>query len=188
MLVSLVCVDKKVEARRDVLRTSYQNIGMYYRQTEIDRAFKYFYASEKVYSSLEKNRSIKTELYTFPYGITLIDLAKLSRKVKDFAESEALTIKAIQNFEKSNNLSYLPLAYNTLGTLAKQSERYSEAINYYNKAAEIAENTPKDTLYKALVQNNIGTVYKSIGEYRKAEKSFIEGLSYKNFLKKNLID
>ncbi|WP_299189437.1 tetratricopeptide repeat protein [uncultured Aquimarina sp.] len=163
---------------------SYGYIGIYYRDKQLDSAYKNFYEADKIYRSLDESKSANGLDYAFDHGRALIDLAKLSRKVNDYSESEHLTIKAIEKFELSGDLTYLPLAYNHLGIVSKHLERYDDAINYHQQAIEYAKNTPKATLYAALANNNIGTVYKTMKEYEKAEEYYEKALSYENFLLK----
>ncbi|WP_299218484.1 tetratricopeptide repeat protein [uncultured Aquimarina sp.] len=163
---------------------SYNYKAIWYRNRTLDSTYKYFYAANKIYIQLEKNKNNDPIEYTFDQGRTLIDLAKLSRIVKNYRESEDLTIQAIQKFELSGNLQYIPLSYNNLGIIAKQLERYDDAIKYHSKAAEYAKNTGKDTLYRTLMHNNTGTTYKSQKQYGKAIREYKKGLAYKDFLNK----
>jgi len=155
-----------------------------YRNKKLDSAYKYFYKASKIYKNLDKNKSVDPLEYVFDHGRTLLDLAKLSRKVKDYNQSEALTIEAIKKFQVSGNLQYIPLSYNNLGIIAKQIGYYDDAIGYHQKASEYAKNTPKDTLYKIQENNNIGAILKSEKKYIEAEKQYHKGLSYKKFLEK----
>ncbi len=159
------------------------NLGMYYRQVKIDSAYINFYEAEKIYSLFDKNKNMNQVNYAFNHGKTLIDLAKLYRKVKDYSQSEALTVKAIEKFKISGNQSYLPLCYSNLGTTAKYLRRYDDAITYHQKAIEYANGTNKEVLYAVLSNNNIGTVYKSQKKYDKAKEYYNKGLIYKDFLK-----
>lgn len=160
------------------------NLGVYYRTIQIDSAYKNFNNSEKIYSSLEKNQNIPPSDYAFNHGKILIDLAKLSRRVQDYNNSEDQIIKAIKKFELSGNLEYLPLCYNTLGVISKELERYNDATNYYKKSREYAKNTSKDTLYKTISYNNIGAIFKSQKKYPKAIEYYKLALNYRNFLEK----
>ncbi|WP_343914230.1 tetratricopeptide repeat-containing sensor histidine kinase [Aquimarina litoralis] len=162
---------------------SYNNFGIYQRiRKKIDSAYFYFNKAEKFYTYLDKGDSYYNSFYAFDHGSVLIDLAKLSRKVKDYSYSEDLTIRAIQKFELSGNKTYLPLSFSNLGTIAKQLEQYEDGIKYHKKAMEYAKNTPKDTLYRAISFNNIGTVYKSLKDYNKAIVYYKKALSHKKFL------
>ncbi|MBW1297860.1 tetratricopeptide repeat-containing sensor histidine kinase [Aquimarina litoralis] len=161
---------------------SYGYKAIPYRNKKLDSAYKYFYKASKIYNKLDKNNNIDPSSYAFDHGRTLLDLAKLSRKVQDYSESEAQTINAIKKFELSKDVTYIPLSYNNLGLISKASGRYNDAINYYLKAMKYANNTSKDTLYRAISHHNIGTVYKSKKKYDKAIEYFDKALSYKRFL------
>ncbi|WP_378176132.1 ATP-binding protein [Aquimarina sp. SS2-1] len=164
---------------------SYGFLGMYYRNKELDSAYKNFYKAEKIYISLDNTKRVDPLSYAFDHGRTLIDLAKLSRRVKDYGESEDLTIRAIEKFELSGNTKYLPICYTNLGILAKYVERYDDAVTYHSKAIEYAKDSSKDTLYAVLGNNNIGTVYKSQRKYDKAMAYYNKALSHKRFLSSN---
>ena len=165
---------------------SYSNLGIYYRRNlNLDSAYYFFYQANKLYFSFDLNSSFKPTDYFFYHGITLVDLAKLSRKVKDYNQSEALAIQAIERFKISGNLSYIPLSYNSLGISSKDLGNYEEAILYYKKAIEYAKNTKKEIFYLSQSNNNIGTVYKSQKKYDLAVTHYRKGLSYADFLSKN---
>ncbi|WP_298309802.1 tetratricopeptide repeat-containing sensor histidine kinase [uncultured Aquimarina sp.] len=162
---------------------AYSYLGIHFRKKRyIDSAYTYFYKANKIYNIFDDLDKYKSIEYAFDQGIVLIELAKLLRKVKDYNNSEALTILAIQKFESSDNTEYIPLSYNNLGIIAKQLGRYEDAIRYHLKATEHAKNTKKDTLYLTLMHNNTGTVYKSQKKYSQAEKQYHKALSYKHFL------
>ncbi|WP_298549204.1 sensor histidine kinase [uncultured Aquimarina sp.] len=163
---------------------AYVNYGVLYRNTVLDSAYINFNRADKIYIALENSNSSNVAEQAFDHGSVLIDLAKLTRKIKNYSESEDLTTRAIRKFELSGNLSYLPLSYSNLGIVAKEMERYDDAVFYHDKAIENAENTPKDTLYAVIGNNNIGTVYKSAKKYDKAKEYYSRALSYTNFLKK----
>ncbi|WP_299260023.1 tetratricopeptide repeat-containing sensor histidine kinase [uncultured Aquimarina sp.] len=162
---------------------AYSNLGIYFRKKQIlDSTYYYFYKANKMYISFNKGSKYKPVQYAYFQGKILIDLAKLSRKVKNYSESEDLSIKAIKKFELSRNLKYIPLCYSNLGVIAKQSKQYDDAIVYHLKAKEYAKNTANDTLYKTITYNNIGTTYKSQKKYNKAIEYYNKALSYKDFL------
>ncbi|WP_299186883.1 tetratricopeptide repeat-containing sensor histidine kinase [uncultured Aquimarina sp.] len=166
---------------------SYNNFGIYQRlRKKIDSAYYYFNKAEKFYASLYKGNTYDHSFYAFDHGSVLIDLAKLSRKVKDYSESESLTIQAIQKFELSKDHRYLPMSYTNLGIISKHLGKTEEAIKYYKKALKYAKNTSKDTLYNIIVNNNIGMVYQTKGNYQKAEDYYKKNLKYKNFFERDL--
>ncbi|WP_159099347.1 tetratricopeptide repeat-containing sensor histidine kinase [Aquimarina spinulae] len=166
------------------LARSYFFVGLYYRSSKLDVAFKNFHEADKIYSSLD-HQKYKSKDYAFDHGKALIDIARIQQRTKDYNESEATTIKAIKKFELSENFQYLPLCYTNLGILAKYLERYQESVEYHLKAIEYAKGTNKEVLQTVLSFNNIGTVYKSQQKYDKAKEYYHKGLSYIEFLNKN---
>ncbi len=152
------------------------------RNNQLDSAYFYFYKALNIYQQLEQSDNYPPKAYAYRYGATLIGLTQLSRKAKEYFQSEAYATKAIQQFELVGNNTYLPTAYITLGIIAKQLERYPAAIGYYQKAMQLAKGVKKDALYGVLGNNNIGTVYKSSKQYDKAKAAYRKGLSYTKFL------
>ena len=161
---------------------TYSQLGIFHRHKQPDSAYKNFYEADKIYTSIENQKKYDPEDYAFRHGKVLLDLAKLRQRVKDYTESEYLSIKALEKFEISGNRSYIPLAYRNLGVVAKYTGRHKDAVSYHLKVIESSRNTEKDTLYATLSYNNIGTVYKAMGNYKEAEKYYNKALSYKNFL------
>ncbi|UZO80756.1 sensor histidine kinase [Aquimarina sp. ERC-38] len=164
---------------------AYSNLGIYYRYKNIDSAYKNFHEAEKIYQILDKSIKSGFTDFEFDYGKVLLDLAKLSRKVKDYTRSEDLTIRAIEKFETSNKPEYLPLSYTNLGSTSKYLGRYEDAVEYYLQAIEVAKNTGKEQLYNVLSNNNVGTVYKSTKNFTNAKKYYEKALNNKEFLKDN---
>ncbi|GAA3516734.1 hypothetical protein GCM10022393_33570 [Aquimarina addita] len=168
------------------LAKSYGNLGIYYRKNDqLDSAYKNFYEADKIYLSLDESGYRDPIEYAFDHGTVLIDLAKLSRKVKDYSESEDLTIRAIKKFELSGEEKYLPLSYTNLGILAKYLGRYDAAVSYHLKVIDLAKDTNKENLYAVSGYINIGTVYKSLKQYDKAKEFYNKGLSFEAYLAKN---
>ncbi|WP_271764624.1 sensor histidine kinase [Aquimarina algiphila] len=159
-------------------------IGLYYRRSQLDIAFKNFHEAEKIYASLD-NQKYNPKDYAFDHGKALIDIARIQQRTKDYNESEATTIKAIKKFEFAENIQHLPLCYTNLGIIAKYLERYDESVEYHQKAIEYAKGTKTEILQTLISLNNIGTVYKSQQKYDKARESYDKALSYTEFLSKN---
>ncbi len=163
---------------------SYAYLGLYYKSTKLDIAYENFYEAEKIYSSLDY-RKYEQKNYAFDRGKVLIDLALILRKIKNYSESESLTIRAIENFVLAENNQYLPLCYNNLGIISKYTGLYEKAIEYHLKAIEYAKGTDTEVLQILSSYNNIGTVYKSQKKYDKAKEYYNKALAYKDFLYKN---
>ena len=164
---------------------SYANLGVYFRERQLDSAYQFFYKADDIYRDFEKSDDNRNYKFAFEHGRVLIDLAKLSRRVKDYSESEELTIRAIKRFEESENKRYIPMCYTTLGIVAKYLGRYNDAIEYHQQSINYAKNTDKENLYAVTGYNNIGTVYKTMGDFDKAKEFYNKGLSYKAYLEEN---
>lgn len=163
---------------------SYAYLGIYYKRSQLDIAYKNFGEAEKIYASLDTQKYNPKD-YAFDRGKVLIDLALILRKIKNFIESESLTIRAINNFIEVENYQYLPLCYTNLGNIAKSLERYEEAVEYHQKAIEYAKGTNMEVPRTLTSFNNIGTVYKSQQKYEQAKEYYNKALSYTKFLSKN---
>ncbi len=164
---------------------SYSYLGIYFRKSELDiEALKNFYEADKIFSSLDNGKYIKED-YAFEHGKALIDLALILRKIKDYSESESVTIRAIEKFEISKNYIYFHLCYSNLGIVAKYLERYDEAVEYHLKVIEYAKGTKNEISQTLASYNNIGTVYKSQKKYGKAKEYYNKALIYEEFLNKS---
>ncbi|RZS93510.1 tetratricopeptide repeat-containing sensor histidine kinase [Aquimarina brevivitae] len=161
---------------------AYDNLGVYYRKKKLDSAYQFYYKADGIYQKLEKSQKYQKDSLAFEHGRVLIDLAKISRTVKDYSESDDLTIRAIQKFEQSGNERYIPMCYTSLGIIAKYMGRFEESIDYHKRAIESAKNTDKEKQYAVTGFNNIGTVYKTIGQFDKAKDYYKKGLEYQDYL------
>jgi signal transduction histidine kinase len=161
---------------------SYAYLGIYYRSSKLDVAYNNFYEAEKIFAKLGITRGRKKIAYD--RGKVLIDLALILRKAKDYSNSEATTIKAIESFELAEIDQYMPMCYTNLGNLAKLTERFDESVEYQLKAIEYTKGTNREISQTLISYNNIGTVYKSQQKYDKAKEYYHKALSYTDFLRK----
>ncbi len=164
---------------------AYAYLGIYYRRSKLDNiAYKNFYEAEKIYSLWNYNPE-NVKYVANEHGKVLIDIARIRQRAKDYSESEAITIKAIEKFELAEDETYIPLCYTNLGILAKFLEEYDKSIEYHKKAIEYAKGTDDETSRTLASYNNIGTVYKSQKKYAEAKEYYVKALSYKEYLSKN---
>ncbi len=164
---------------------SYAYLGIFYRRSELlDVAYENFYEAEKIYSNINKENYDAKEI-AFDHGKVLIDMARILQRIKDYSESEAITIRAIESFKESEKDRYLPLSYSNLGLIAKYFEQYEKAIEYHFKAIEYGKKNKKEISQTITSYNNIGIVYRSEKKYDKAKEYFIRALSFEDFLDKN---
>ena len=77
------------------------------------RLSEYFYSADKLFSTLHtENKDLKDVAYD--HGKVQIDMARILQRVNSYIEAESVTIKAIENFQQSDNIKYLPLTYTNL--------------------------------------------------------------------------
>ncbi|MAQ75722.1 MAG: hypothetical protein CL613_05255, partial [Aquimarina sp.] len=185
MDVEMLEISKSIKDSVGIAK-SYAFYGIYYRQKKnIDSAFSNFYKAESIYRSIEKNKTISSKEYAFDYGKTLLDLAKLSRKFKDYTESEKYIIESLEKFHLADRNDYIPMSYTNLGIISKYTEKYEEAINYHLKSVEIGKLTEDSEMYTVSAFNNIGTIYKAMNQYDKAMRFYEKGLEHTSYLVSN---
>ncbi len=160
---------------------SYGYLGIYYRPSKLDVAYKNFYEAEKIYSSLNKEK-YDTKVIAFEHGKILIDIARLLQRTKNYSESEKVTISAIKSFNLAENEKFLPICYTNLAIIAKYMERYDEAIEYNLKAIEYEEDSENYILQKIISYNNIGTIFKSQKKYEEAKEYYNKALTFQEVL------
>ena len=138
----------------------------------------FFSKADKIFQQLNPKN------YAYDHGLVFLDMAKILRRFKEYGESEALVIKAIEKFNLSNKYEYIPMCYTTLGIIAKYMERYDESIEYHLMSINFASKTPKREMEsKFSAYNNIGTVYKNLKQYKTAENYYEKALSLEDYLK-----
>jgi tetratricopeptide (TPR) repeat protein len=77
----------------------------------------------------------------------------------------------------SNDHQNLPSIYMELGDINNQIRKYNLALNYYQYALDIRQKQiPKDDIQIALVLNNIGVVYKHMGDIDRAIEFYQQSL------------
>ena len=157
-------------------------LGQYYNKVNAsDSAYFYYYSAEKVYRLINKDLEL---------GKTLLDIAIIKKKEKDFIGSEVSTIDAIRileesdKIENSDKIKILSRLYNNLGIVYNQLEDYDQAIEYHKKALEFKRKFDKrDIKSENISINNIAFVYKNTNQYRRALDNFNQILQKEDLLK-----
>jgi len=96
-------------------------------------------------------------------GVCYIDGLDNLHKAREYFE------KTLSISQKINNLRYIETSYNNLSELLIIEDKYSEAMDTYNRALEvlkITQNTPLNNL----VHSNIFLAFTLLEEYKKAEE------------------
>ncbi|CAF0843499.1 unnamed protein product [Didymodactylos carnosus] len=112
------------------------------------------------------NHSLKGAIHT-NLGIVNNEKGMYSEAQKQFLEALTIETKCIPP-----NYPNQAAIYTNLGTIFEKNNNNTEALQYYEKAREMALKSPQSDLLLASIHNNIGTIYKNMGDYPKAMDNF----------------
>jgi signal transduction histidine kinase len=109
-------------------------------------------------------------------------------RLKNYAESEVLVIKALQKFEKLNKYLNISNCYNRLLLIDKELGRYDYALNHFKKASFYLKKAEEDFVRGSGLLNNLSLVYQKQGKYDEAISVLNEALENKQLdsLNRNL--
>lgn len=143
-------------------------LGHYYlRQDQIDSAANKFYYAERFY---------RLSGDFLNAGKSVLNLAIIQKNQKDYIGSERSTVRALEFLEgTAGEERSIASAYNNLGIIAKDTEKYDLALEYHNKALEYRREIDNAAL-EASSLNNLGIVYTNMGQYEEAIAMFDSGL------------
>ena len=122
---------KLYQTLQDTLQTGkvIVNKGLnFFYQSNLDSAI--FYVSKALPYVKSDSKALAT---------AYLNLELFYRKKGDFSKAIEFGIKALDIFEKINNLKLLSITENNIGNLFFFEKKYDKAIEYHNKAIETAE-------------------------------------------------
>ncbi|MCK0191795.1 ATP-binding protein [Arenibacter sp. F20364] len=130
-----------------------------------DSAYYHYAQAEKIFRSLKNDYSTARVLYS---------LAKVQSDIKDYTASEVTTIEAIELFKPLDKYYNLFLCYNNLGSVTNALLEYDKALEYYDKALFYLDKSKidKSNRLRNKAFNNIGMVFQTKGENKKAQENF----------------
>ncbi|MDX6180797.1 tetratricopeptide repeat protein [Flavobacterium sp. Fl-77] len=161
---------------------AYTYLGDYYGSRSVaDSAFLHYFRAEKLYLRIGDH-----------YNLAKAFMSKASLQYNEgiFFESEIAVFKALSNLKGLKNVNdQLYECYNLLGLLYNEREEYDKALEFQNKALEVLQDKsiPSELQLKATSYNNIGFVYFSKRNYRRAKFFFEKGLAENNLFKEKTI-
>ncbi|MES2410788.1 MAG: hypothetical protein V4535_05020 [Bacteroidota bacterium] len=103
------------------------------------------YARQKKYDdAMRLSSEVVTELRgrndtSGTLGLAYNSLGSLLELKNEKEEAEAYYILALKEFEKGNNIAYLPTSYSRLGEIASAKNQKEVSLNYFKKALALAE-------------------------------------------------
>lgn len=171
---------EKAKGENDTISIAkgYCYLGDYYMNTSgKDSAFFYYTKAEKIY----QKRNDKVNLA----GV-YVSMAIVQGYEKDFSGSELSAIKALNVLRDTQEKAKIYEAYNILGVISSELKDYEKAIEYHNKALNLAkENNLVYFHEEASSLNNIGNVYQNQNKDRLAIEKFQAALKDRSLLLDN---
>lgn len=99
----------------------------------------------------------------------------------NYQEGYKFSQKALDVFQKLEDLDGQWRSFTNLGIIAKELGDYGKAIEYYLKAKSVVEKT-EDLSGRSLILNNIGNIYFDVSDYQRAMDIYFEGLKIDSML------
>ncbi len=97
----------------------------------------------------------------------LYNMANVHQKLGQYDDSEKLLHKVLDLCNRRDNPACLRAALNSLGIISNMKGNNEKALDYYNQSMDIAQRHNMKT-EQAVVLNNMGNVYFSLGDYRRS--------------------
>jgi len=132
------------------------------------------YAKLALINSRKSNQKIQEAIAFQNIGISYIILTDYGKAIHNFDASEKILIK--QNINSEEIKEALAKTLGSKGYVYMEQNRYAEALNYDFKAMKIYEEL-SNTLQLSKICNNIGVVYRSINDSKRALGYFLKANS-----------
>ena len=164
---------KKTNEVNDTLSIAryYRLKGGYFSVTRVyDSAFYYYLKAEKFYKKTN-NIVERGEVYLFK--------GTVQGNIDDYLGSELSLKKALSIFNNKKNNRRKYRCYSQLGIAYDCLKEYKKAIEYYQKALNIANKNighPIENNLTGTCLNNIGNTYRELEDYKKAIYYFKKGI------------
>lgn len=152
---------------------SYYYLGDYYEDiVKLDSAYASYSYAVKFYQAQKD---------TLNLGIMQKAMAVILFEEGLFNQAEVEAFNALKNLNHYNDKKLLMEAYSTVASILDQNSQKEEAILYNQKVLDLINtmsNKENMSHSKVGIYNNIGYLHNSLREYDKAEKAFLEGLTF----------
>lgn len=161
-----------------IIATSINSIGYYHQvKAEYDSAYYYYHSVLDLYESRNDIRRI---------GEVLLNMSIIQEKERDYIGSEENAIKAISiiiNLPKNNrNLDSLWILYNLLGNISTNLNQFEKAIEYHNKAIDIATDLSDNFFYRTSSLTNQAYSHIISKKYKDAIRIYSDLLENKKLI------
>ncbi|MCC9042703.1 histidine kinase [Myroides sp. M-43] len=131
-----------------------QKADSLYQLNQLDSAYNYYLKSNQQFQLLTKTESVT-------YNNLRISTIYLI--IGDPNSAQEIITKELSNIDNMDN-SFKVYLYNLLSHSYAETEDFDLALKYYNYSLDLANNT----IEKAILQNNIATIYINLKDYSKA--------------------
>jgi len=146
----------------------YNNLGALYSRHGIHDSAIYFYKQAQEYYEIQEDQEGLVKIF--------VNTGKVYFYIEDFKKAEEYFLKAYDLVKDLDNLVYKSAVYINLGMVCNVTNKLTEALDYYNKALEIAEVTNKGP-DKGDIINCIGDIYfrqelydKALGQFKMSSR------------------
>lgn len=147
-------------------------------QKRLDSSFYYYNQSKNV--SIKIRDSVEA-------GGRCLNMSYLQKNGNDFVGAEATVIEGLKYLEPLKEFKYTPDSYISLGHILSRTNKYKEAIEYYEKSLISNENNPSERArerWPLLIANNIGYTYLIQDRPKEAIPYFKKALNHDSIAKK----
>lgn len=155
------------------LAKSYRSLGNYYFQVkQPDSSFYFYTKSEKIYYEIADYDG---------YSTIMLKKGIIQFNSNDNLGADLSLSKALGALKKINDSKKKYAVLVQLGLNANQLKEYGKAINYFNRALNIAlDNNLLNNFEESVCLSNIGLVYQNLKNHKKAIDYFKKSLMDKN--------
>src|SRR5690606_22706511 len=151
--INQLLLNSKKKNNKKYLAYSYSLKGnSFYNQTFYDSAYYYFKNANVVYYDIKDSLSL---------AYNQIMMARIHYFYNDYNASEELVAQAI-DYLQAKDISYLMEAYNILGNVYLNTQKYDQAYIYYHQSLKLTE---KPSTAELSLKNNIASLLINLGKY-----------------------
>ena len=176
---SAMVLSKKLNDSSSLAEVHWNWAILYDKKSVLDSSYFYYRKANEIYTKLENDYySAKME-----YNMSFILF-----RLKNYAESEVLIIKALKKFEKLKKYLNIFNCNNRLLLIDKELGRYDDALDHFQKASYYLKLSKDDLVRNSGLMNNLSLVYQKQGKYEEAISVLDEALENKELesLNRNL--
>lgn len=172
--INQLLLNSKKKNNKKYLAYSYSLKGnSFYNQTFYDSAYYYFKNANVVYYDIKDSLSL---------AYNQIMMARIHQFYNDYNASEELATQSI-DYLQAKDISYLMEAYNILGNVYLNTQKYDQAYIYYHQSLKLTE---KPSTAELSLKNNIASLLINLGKYEEA-KVILQEILNSNLINTNAL-